>query len=110
MYYTDDTKLLIIFIGQISCEVLNQSLKFMIKQDRPKRRFLSHNKTEGEQYLRVAASHGPGHGMPSSHAEIAAFLAVISSMFLITGSLAVVPTDIRRPLVAVSLCSAAVIA
>ncbi|KAJ2902987.1 uncharacterized protein MKZ38_010571 [Zalerion maritima] len=54
------------FFGQLACEAANFSLKRLIKEERPK----------GQ------AAMGKGYGMPSSHAQFAAFWAVYLGLFL----------------------------
>lgn len=52
------------FAGQMACEAVNFVLKRIIKEERPKQ------------------MHGKGYGMPSSHAQFAAFFSVYLALFL----------------------------
>lgn len=55
------------FAGQLACEAVNFALKRLIKEERP---------------LRIHKT-GKGYGMPSSHAQFAAFWAVATVLFLL---------------------------
>ena len=55
------------FAGQLACEAVNFVLKRLIKEERPRRIHLT----------------GKGYGMPSSHAQFAAFWAVALTLFLL---------------------------
>ncbi|PYH38367.1 phosphatase PAP2 family protein [Aspergillus neoniger CBS 115656] len=60
-----EAEVVLMFAGQMGCEALNFVLKRIVKEERPK------------QML------GKGYGMPSSHAQFMAYLAVYASLFLI---------------------------
>lgn len=55
------------FLGQLTCELINFVLKRLIKEERPKH---------------VISTGGKGYGMPSSHAQFAVFWAVALGLFL----------------------------
>ncbi|CAG8488436.1 3367_t:CDS:2 [Funneliformis mosseae] len=52
------------FLGQLSCEILNSGLKKWIKEKRPSDKI------------------GIGYGMPSSHAQFIAYFTIFSSIYL----------------------------
>ncbi|KAF4998069.1 hypothetical protein FGRMN_3432 [Fusarium graminum] len=63
--FTREVEVALMFLGQLSCEVLNFALKRLIKEERPRR------------------IHGKGYGMPSSHAQFVAFWSVSLALFLL---------------------------
>ncbi|AEO56231.1 hypothetical protein MYCTH_2300923 [Thermothelomyces thermophilus ATCC 42464] len=65
LWSTREAEVLLMFLGQLACEAINFALKRLIKEERPPR-------------LGV----GKGYGMPSSHAQFAAFWAVALALFL----------------------------
>ncbi|KAL2179116.1 PAP2 superfamily-domain-containing protein [Thermothelomyces heterothallicus CBS 202.75] len=65
LWSTREAEVLLMFLGQLACEAINFALKRLIKEERPRR-------------LGV----GKGYGMPSSHAQFAAFWAVALALFL----------------------------
>ncbi|KAI9673082.1 MAG: hypothetical protein M1829_004396 [Trizodia sp. TS-e1964] len=65
LWSTREAEIFLLFTGQLACEVLNFVLKRWIKEARPKQ------------------MHGRGYGMPSSHAQFAAFFAVSLALFLL---------------------------
>lgn len=60
-----EIEIILMFLGQLSCEALNFLLKRLIKQERPKQMY------------------GKGYGMPSSHAQFVGFWAVALGLFLL---------------------------
>ncbi|ETI24189.1 hypothetical protein G647_03558 [Cladophialophora carrionii CBS 160.54] len=65
MWASREAEIILMFAGQMACEMLNFGLKRMIREERP------------EQMS------GKGYGMPSSHSQFVAFFAVSLSLFLI---------------------------
>ncbi|KAL2023892.1 hypothetical protein VTK56DRAFT_669 [Thermocarpiscus australiensis] len=63
------------FLGQLACEAVNFALKRLIKEERPRLLQLQASST--------FAAPGKGYGMPSSHAQFAAFWAVALTLFLL---------------------------
>ncbi|KAL2266402.1 hypothetical protein VTJ83DRAFT_5754 [Remersonia thermophila] len=72
---TREAEVLLMFAGQLACEAVNFVLKRLIKEERPR---LPGAGGGGE-----AIAVGKGYGMPSSHAQFAAFWAVALSLFLL---------------------------
>ncbi|KAI4271901.1 MAG: hypothetical protein LQ337_005677 [Flavoplaca oasis] len=73
-----EIEILLMFAGQMGCEVLNFLLKRMIKGERPPR---------------IKAK---GYGMPSSHAQFVAFFSVYLTLFLLFRHLPH-PSDTHTP-------------
>ena len=71
------------FAGQMSCEVLNFGLKRWIKDERPKGKSPRLICFPREADSGVSEMSGKGYGMPSSHAQFAAFFAASLSLFLL---------------------------
>lgn len=67
MIATREAEIILLFAGQMGCEVLNFMLKRFLKEERPKY-FVEMN--------------GKGYGMPSSHAQFMAFFSVSLTLFL----------------------------
>ncbi|KXT06733.1 hypothetical protein AC578_8510 [Pseudocercospora eumusae] len=65
IWATREIEILLMFTGQMACEALNWILKRYIREERP------------TQML------GKGYGMPSSHAQYAAFFSLYLSLFLL---------------------------
>lgn len=65
IWATREAEVLLMFAGQMGCEVSNFVMKRIIKEERPKQMF------------------GKGYGMPSSHAQFVAFFAVYLALFLL---------------------------
>ncbi|KAL2160684.1 hypothetical protein VTH06DRAFT_1373, partial [Thermothelomyces fergusii] len=63
LWSTREAEVLLMFAGQLACEAVNLALKRLIREERPRRL-------------------GGGYGMPSSHAQFAAFWAVALALFL----------------------------
>ncbi|KAL1837321.1 hypothetical protein VTJ49DRAFT_3992 [Mycothermus thermophilus] len=75
LWSTREAEVLLMFAGQLACEAVNFVLKRLIKEERP--RLLGTG--IGGKGIAV----GKGYGMPSSHAQFAAFWAVALSLFLL---------------------------
>ncbi|MCJ1277020.1 hypothetical protein MMC21_004829 [Puttea exsequens] len=60
-----EVEILLMFAGQMGCEVLNFALKRLIKGERPKQ------------------MNGKGYGMPSSHAQFLSYWALSLALFLL---------------------------
>ncbi|KAK4178397.1 putative dolichyldiphosphatase [Triangularia setosa] len=67
LWSTREAEVLLMFLGQLTCELINFILKRLIKEERPKH---------------VIITGGKGYGMPSSHAQFAVFWAVALGLFL----------------------------
>ncbi|KAK4162766.1 putative dolichyldiphosphatase [Cladorrhinum sp. PSN259] len=67
-FSTREAEVLLMFLGQLTCEAINFILKRLIKEERPKHIITAHT--------------NKGYGMPSSHAQYMAFWAVALSLFL----------------------------
>ncbi|KAK4193159.1 PAP2 superfamily-domain-containing protein [Podospora australis] len=67
LWSTREAEVLLMLLGQFTCEAINFALKRLIKQERPRH---------------VLVKGGPGYGMPSSHAQFATFWAVALGLFL----------------------------
>ncbi|KAH8887416.1 PAP2 superfamily protein [Thozetella sp. PMI_491] len=67
IWSTREAEVALMFAGQLACEAANFVLKRIIKEERPRRIHLT----------------GKGYGMPSSHAQFAAFWAVALTLFLV---------------------------
>ena len=65
VWSTREAEVALLFAGQLACEALNFALKRLIKEERP------------------ARTYGKGYGMPSSHAQFAAYFAVSAALFLL---------------------------
>ena len=65
VWSTREAEIALMFAGQLGCEALNFALKRLIKEERPSR------------------MNGKGYGMPSSHAQFAAYFAVSVALFLL---------------------------
>lgn len=65
VWSTREAEVALLFAGQLACEALNFALKRLIKEERPSR------------------MNGKGYGMPSSHAQFAAYFAVSAALFLL---------------------------
>ncbi|KAL2132319.1 hypothetical protein VTI74DRAFT_3955 [Chaetomium olivicolor] len=74
LWSTREAEVLLMFAGQLTCEAINFVLKRLIKEERPK----FHHVSGGS-----SSSVGNGYGMPSSHAQFAAFWAVAVTLFLL---------------------------
>ncbi|KAK7754907.1 hypothetical protein SLS62_003221 [Diatrype stigma] len=65
IWSTREVEVALMFAGQVACEVINLTLKRLIKEERPRR------------------MNGRGYGMPSSHAQFVAYFAVSIALFLL---------------------------
>ncbi|TKA61722.1 hypothetical protein B0A49_09999, partial [Cryomyces minteri] len=65
IWSTREAEVLLMFVGQMSCEALNWALKRLIKEERPRQ------------------MNGKGYGMPSSHAQFVFFFSVSLTLFLL---------------------------
>jgi len=65
MWASREVEILLMFGGQMACEILNFGLKRLIREERPKQMM------------------GKGYGMPSSHSQFVAFFAISLSLFLL---------------------------
>ncbi|KAF2836982.1 DOLPP1 protein [Patellaria atrata CBS 101060] len=65
IWSTREIEIIFMFIGQMTCEVLNWGLKRWIKEERPPQ------------------MNGKGYGMPSSHAQFVTFFSLSLSLFLL---------------------------
>ncbi|KAK1989993.1 PAP2 superfamily protein [Colletotrichum falcatum] len=65
IWSTREAEIALMFAGQLGCEAANFALKRLIKEERPRR------------------IHGKGYGMPSSHAQFAAYWSVSLALFLL---------------------------
>jgi len=65
IWSTREIEIVLLGAGQFACEVLNFTLKRIIKEERPPR------------------MNGKGYGMPSSHAQFVTFFAVSMALFLL---------------------------
>ncbi|KAI0398176.1 PAP2-domain-containing protein [Xylariaceae sp. FL0594] len=65
IWSTREIEIVLLGAGQFACEVLNFTLKRLIKEERPPR------------------MNGKGYGMPSSHAQFVTFFAVSMALFLL---------------------------
>ncbi|RMZ90136.1 hypothetical protein DV736_g2641, partial [Chaetothyriales sp. CBS 134916] len=61
-----EAEITLMFAGQMGCEVLNWSLKRLIREERPRRGVV-----------------GKGYGMPSSHSQFVAFFSLYLTLFLL---------------------------
>jgi dolichyldiphosphatase len=68
---TREAEVLLLFVGQLACEAANFALKRLIREERPRHKIADFNRTK------------KGYGMPSSHAQFAAFWAVSLTLFLL---------------------------
>lgn len=94
IWSTRELEILLMFAGQLACEALNWLLKRCIREERPSRRLHSipsmaaGYETQGgcARLIRFTACiemHGKGYGMPSSHAQFAAFFSTYLALFLL---------------------------
>lgn len=65
IWSTREIEILLMFAGQMACEVFNLILKRILKEERP------------------IQMHGKGYGMPSSHAQFVAFFSTSLALFLL---------------------------
>jgi dolichyldiphosphatase len=65
IWSTREIEILLMFAGQMACEVFNLILKRILKEERP------------------IQMHGKGYGMPSSHAQFVAFFSMSLALFLL---------------------------
>lgn len=83
IWATREIEVLLMFTGQLSCEALNAVLKRFFREARPSGKMhlyiypLDHHLTSIPDII------GKGYGMPSSHAQYAAFFSVYISLFLL---------------------------
>ncbi|KAK0615946.1 hypothetical protein B0T17DRAFT_361150 [Bombardia bombarda] len=68
IWSTREAEIALMFAGQLACEAVNFALKRLIKEERP---------------ARIHLTGGNGYGMPSSHAQFAAFWAVALTLVLL---------------------------
>ncbi|KAE8443376.1 hypothetical protein EG329_001934 [Mollisiaceae sp. DMI_Dod_QoI] len=80
IWSTREIEILLMFAGQMACEVLNFVLKRILKEERPKQ------------------MHGKGYGMPSSHAQFVAFFSLSLTLFLLFRHEPKKPTPSHTPL------------
>ncbi|KUJ11426.1 PAP2-domain-containing protein [Mollisia scopiformis] len=80
IWSTREAEIILMFAGQLACEVLNFGLKRILKEERPKQ------------------MHGKGYGMPSSHAQFVAFFSLSLTMFLLFRHVPKKPTPSHTPL------------
>lgn len=80
MWSTREIEVILMFIGQMTCEMFNFGLKRLIREERPQRTWTSN--CWRRSWL-VAEMHGKGYGMPSSHSQFVAYFAVSLSLFLL---------------------------
>lgn len=71
---------MLMFIGQMACELFNLALKRILKEERP------------------IQMHGRGYGMPSSHAQFVAFFSISISLFLLFRHTPKAPSASHTPL------------
>ena len=83
IWATREVEILQMFAGQMSCEVLNFGLKRWFKDERPKGKSLRLIWLPRKADPGVSGMSGKGYGMPSSHAQFAAFFAASLSLFLL---------------------------
>ncbi|KAJ5545500.1 hypothetical protein N7461_007804 [Penicillium sp. DV-2018c] len=65
IWSTREVEVIMMFVGQMASEVLNWTLKRVIKEERPQ------------------GIYGKGYGMPSSHAQFMTFFSVYLTLFLL---------------------------
>jgi len=65
IWSTREIEVLLMFAGQMACEILNFGLKRLIKEERPQQ------------------MHGKGYGMPSSHSQFVSFFSISLTFFLL---------------------------
>lgn len=80
IWSTREAEIILMFVGQLACEVLNFVLKRILKEERPKQ------------------MHGKGYGMPSSHAQFVAFFSLSLTMFLLFRHVPKKPSPSHTPL------------
>jgi dolichyldiphosphatase len=80
IWSTREVEILLMFGGQMACEVLNLALKRLLKEERPKQ------------------MHGKGYGMPSSHAQFVVFFSISLALFLLFRHVPKQPTPSHTPL------------
>jgi dolichyldiphosphatase len=80
IWSTREIEILLMFAGQMACEVLNLALKRILKEQRP------------------IQMHGRGYGMPSSHAQFVAFFSTSLALFLLFRHIPKAATPSHTPL------------
>lgn len=80
IWSTREAEILVMFAGQMACEVLNFALKRILKEERPKQ------------------MHGKGYGMPSSHAQFVSFFSISLALFLLVRHVPKKATSSHTPL------------
>jgi dolichyldiphosphatase len=80
IWSTREIEILLMFAGQLACEVFNLILKRILKEERP------------------IQMHGKGYGMPSSHAQFVAFFSTSLALFLLFRHTPKAATPFHTPL------------
>lgn len=85
IWATREIEILLMFTGQMGCEALNWILKRYIREERPTRKVdnkIDQRRAEANTTVYIEML-GKGYGMPSSHAQYAAFFSTYLSLFLL---------------------------
>ena len=80
IYARREIEVVLMFAGQLLCELANWILKRLIKEDRPKGTYFPRSWSSWVDEVEIL---GEGYGMPSSHSQFMAFFAVYVALYLL---------------------------